>query len=101
MLKDLKLREEVLDKSLEETKSELEEHKQKLQKYEMEVVELSNAEDKADERAAARNLQRQKLNGNKINSAENYANEHSEYEIVAPPADRAIFILQTIMKKIE
>lgn len=68
MLKDLELREEVLDKSLEETKSELEDHKQKLQKYEMEVVELSNAEDKADERAAARNLQRQKLNGNKINS---------------------------------
>ena len=34
-------------------------------------------------------------------AAENYANEHSEYEIVAPPADRAIYILQTIMKKIE
>jgi len=100
MLKDLELREEVLDKALEETKSELEDHKQKLQKYEMEVVELSNAGDKADERAAARNLQRQKLDGNKINSAENYDNEHSEYEIVAPPADRAIFILRTIMKKI-
>jgi len=101
MLKDLALREEVLDKALEETKTELESHKTKLQKYEMEVVELSNAEDKASERAAARNLQRQKLDGNKINSAESYANEHSEYEIVAPPAERAIYILQTIMKKIE
>jgi hypothetical protein len=100
MLKDLELREEVLTKALEETKTELEEHKGKLQKYELEVVNLSNAEDKASERAAERNLERQKLDGNKINSAENYQNEYSEFAIVAPPADKAIFILRMIMKKI-
>jgi hypothetical protein len=53
MLKDLELREEVLTKALEETKTELEEHKGKLQKYELEVVNLSNAEDKV---ASARSL---------------------------------------------
>ena len=57
---------------------------------------MQNKTKQANERAAARNLQRQKLDGNKINSAENYNNEHSEYDIVAPPADRAIFILRTI-----
>jgi len=101
MLKDLDTREEVIDKALADTTKELAEHKEKLVKYEREVVDLSNAEDKAAERASTRNLARQKLNGNKINTAENYNNEHAEFEIVAPPADRAIFILKTIMKKIE
>ena len=63
-------------------------------------VDLSNAEDKSAERAAERNLERQKLNGDKINTSENYDNEHSEFTIVAPPADKAIFIIQMIIKKI-
>jgi hypothetical protein len=37
---------------LEETKKEVESHKEKLRKYEIEVVDLSNAADKASERAA-------------------------------------------------
>lgn len=100
MLKDLALREEVLESALESTKKEYEEHKEKLRKYEIEVVDLSNAADKATERAAARNLERKNLDGEKINSAEAYDNEHSEYEIIAPPAERAIFILLQIMHKI-
>jgi len=101
MLKDLDTREEVLESALADTTKELAEHKEKLVKYEKEVVELSNAGDKAKERAASRNLERQKLNGNKINTGENYQNEHAEFEIVAPPADRAIYILRMIIKKIE
>ena len=34
-------------------------------------------------------------------AGENYQNEHAEFEIVAPPADRAIYILRMIIKKIE
>ena len=97
------------------------------------MVDLSNAADKATERAAARNLERKNLDGEKINSGEAYDNEHSEYgtlsdsvtgaggsrwrcgrrtltlmpgalllcaEIIAPPAERAIFILLQIMHKI-
>jgi len=101
MLKELDMRDEVLDSALEETKKEVESHKEKLRKYEIEVVDLSNAADKASERAASRNLERQKLNGEKINTAENYDNEHAEFAIIAPPAERAIFIIRTIMKKIE
>merc|ERR1711906_52425 len=100
MLKDLALREEVLESALESTKKEYEEHKEKLRKYEIEVVDLSNAADKATERAAARNLERKDLDGEKINSGEAYDNEHSEYKIIAPPAERAIFILLQIMHKI-
>jgi len=101
MLKDLDMREEVLENALVETAKQLAGHKEKLVKYEMEVVDLSNAGDKAEERAAARNLERQKLDGSKINTAETYDNEHAEFTIVAPPADRAIYILTTIMSKIE
>merc|ERR1712205_157810 len=61
MLKDLETREDILDKSLADTKSELES---------------------------------QTLDGDKINAGENYDNEHAEFVIVAPPADRSIFILQ-------
>lgn len=43
------------------------------------MVDLSNAADKATERAAARNLERKNLDGEKINSGEAYDNEHSEY----------------------
>jgi hypothetical protein len=100
MLKDLALREEVLESALESTKKEYEEHKEKLRKYEIEVVDLSNAADKATERAAARNLERKNLDGEKINSGEAYDNEHSEYKIIAPPAERCIFILLQIMHKI-
>jgi hypothetical protein len=43
MLKDLETREDILDKSLADTKSELESHEEKLVKYQTEVVDLSNA----------------------------------------------------------
>ena len=115
-------------------------------------MDLSNAQDKAAQRAAERNLERQNLNGQKINTGvcvcvcvcvlifspklclplawstcfdyvlgvhsyyththtqththihahkeESYEDEHSEFTIVAPPSEKAIFIIQMIMKKI-
>lgn len=100
MLKDLETREDILDKSMEDTKSELVSHTDKLVKYQQEVVDLSNAADKAQQQADAKNLQRQGLNGDKINAAETYDNEHAEFVLISPPAERSIFILQTIMAKI-
>merc|ERR1712216_688867 len=100
MLKDLETREDILDKSMEDTKSELASHTDKLVKYQQEVVDLSNAADKAQQQADAKNLQRQGLNGDKINAAETYDNEHAEFVLISPPAERSIFILQTIMAKI-
>ena len=52
------------------------------------------------QKAETKDLQRQTLNGNKINSEESYDNEHAEFEIVAPPAEKSIFIIQVIMDKI-
>lgn len=101
MLKDLETREDILDKSLADTKGELQDHEDKLVKYQKEVVDLSNAADKAKERAEAKGLQRQTLDGDKINAGENYDNEHAEFVIVAPPSERSIFILQVIMQKID
>ena len=46
----------------------------------------------------SRNLERQKLNGEKINTAENYDNEHAEFAIIAPPAERAIFIIRVSVR---
>jgi len=100
MLKDLETREDIITKSLAATKTELKSHEDHLIKYEQEVVDLSNAADKAKQKADAKDLQRQKLDGDKINSAETYENEHAEYVIIAPPAERSIFILQVIMDKI-
>jgi len=100
MLKDLETREDIITKSLTSTKAELKSHEDHLIKYEQEVVDLSNAADKAKQRADAKDLQRQSLDGDKINSAETYENEHAEYVIIAPPAERSIFILQVIMDKI-
>merc|ERR1712205_201609 len=100
MLKDLETREDILDKSMEDTKSELASHTDKLVKYQQEVVDLSNAADKAQQQADAKNLQRQGLNGDKINAGETYDNEHAEFVLISPPAERSIFILQTIMAKI-
>merc|ERR1712127_1158657 len=91
---------DIITKSLAATKTELKSHEDHLIKYEQEVVDLSNAADKAKQKADAKDLQRQKLDGDKINSAETYENEHAEYVIIAPPAERSIFILQVIMDKI-
>lgn len=101
MLKDLQTREDIIDKSLADTQDQLKEHEKQLIKYEQEVVDLSNAADKAKQMADAKDLQRHKLDGDKINSAEEYDNEHAAYQIVAPPAERSIFIIQVIMDKIE
>eukprot|EP00960_Hanusia_phi_P052054 761216-Hanusia_phi.AAC.1 len=101
MLADLDSREGVIDRAYKETQDELEQHKDKVVEYEKEVVDLSNAADKAKQRADAKDLQRQSLNGKKINSEEEYKNEHASYLIVAPPADRAIYILHVIMDKID
>jgi len=101
MLNNLKTREEVITKSLEDTKKELKEHTDKLIKYEQEVVDLSNAADKAKQMSDTKNLLRQNLDGDKITTSETYNNEHAEYVIIAPPAVRSIFILKTIMSKID
>lgn len=100
MLKDLDQRESVINDSLSQTETELEDHKQKLIDYEKQVVELSNAADAAAMKASNMDLQRQDLNGEKINAEEYYKNEHAEYVVVAPPADRSIYILKVIMAKI-
>jgi hypothetical protein len=57
--------------------------------------------DKAKEQAEAKGLQRQTLDGDKINAGENYDNEHAEFVIVAPPADRSIFILQVKLRVVD
>jgi len=100
MLKDLDQRETVITKALSDTEKELEEHQAKLVDYEKQVVDLSNAADAAAMKAKTMDLQRQDLNGKKINAAETYEDEHAEYVVVAPPADRTIYILKVIMAKI-
>jgi len=100
MLKDLDTREETINASLKTTEDELADHKGKLVDYEKQVVELSNAADSAAMKASNMDLQRQDLNGEKINAEEYYQNEHAEYVVVAPPADRSVYILKVIMAKI-
>ena len=100
MLKDLDVREDVIKKAQAETEAELKDHEAKLIEYEKEVVDLSNAADAAAMKASNMDLQRQQLNGKKIDAAETYKNEHAEYVVIAPPADRTIYILKVIMAKI-
>ena len=100
MLKDLDQRDEVIKKALADSKAELEDHKKMLVEYEKELVDLQNAADAAQMKATNQNLLRQKLNGEKTNAAEAYEQEHAEYVVVAPPADRTIYVLKVIMAKI-
>uniref|UniRef100_A0A7S0H891 Uncharacterized protein n=1 Tax=Hanusia phi TaxID=3032 RepID=A0A7S0H891_9CRYP len=100
MLKELDTREQVVKKVEDEAKAEMNSHFDKLVHYEKDVVDLSNAADKAKEVSAQTDMEREKLNGLKKNSAESYEDEHDEYETVAPPAERAIYILQVIIEKI-
>ena len=100
MLKDLDQRDEVIKKALADSKAELEDHKKSLVEYEKELVDLQNAADAAQMKATNQNLLRQKLNGEKTNAAEAYEQEHAEYVVVAPPADRTIYVLKVIMAKI-
>ena len=94
MLKELETREEVVKKVEDEAKEEMSSHFDKLIEYEKEVVDLSNSADKAKEKSAETDMHREKLNGLKKNAAESYHDEHEQYETVAPPAERAIYILQ-------
>jgi len=100
MLKDLDQRESTINTALSTTEAELKDHQAKLVDYEKQVVELSNAADSAAMKASNMDLQRQDLNGEKINAEETYTNEHAEYVVVAPPADLSIYILKVIMAKI-
>merc|ERR1712216_830594 len=100
MLKDLDQRDEVIKKPLADSKAELEDHKKSLVEYEKQLVDLQNAADAAQMKATNQNLLRQKLNGEKTNAAEAYEEEHAEYVVVAPPADRTIYVLKVIMAKI-
>ena len=100
MLKDLDQRDEVITSALRDTLAELTEHKAKLVDYEKQVVDLSNAADSAAMKASQEDLARHVLNGKKINAAETYKDEHAEYNVVAPPADRSIYVLKVIMAKI-
>lgn len=86
MLKDLDMRSEVINAALAITEKELEAHTAKLINYEKEVVDLSNAADTANMKAKSDDLKRQELNGQKINAAETYQDEHASYVVVAPPA---------------
>merc|ERR1712216_513477 len=69
MLKDLDVREDVIKKAQAETEAELKDHEAKLVEYEKEVVDLSNAADAAAMKASNMDLQRQQLNGKKIDAA--------------------------------
>ncbi len=59
MLKELDQREQLIAQNEAKTADELVDHKAKLMKYETELVELSNAADKAKQSADAADLKRQ------------------------------------------
>lgn len=101
MLKDLDQRQGVIAKAYEDTKAELASHTEQLVKYEKQVVDLSNAADKAKQLADNADLERQKLNGESTSAKESYTTEHAEFVIVSPPSVRAIYIIKTIMAKVE
>jgi len=100
LLKDCDQREEVMKRVLEEAKGELKQHKDDLVQYETELVDLSNAADKAEQEADAEDLKRQKLNGKKVTTGESYMDEHAAYLLTSPPNEREIFIILVIKKKI-
>jgi hypothetical protein len=88
MLKDLEDRASTMNDSLDRTATELAGHKKKLYDYEVSVVDLSNAADKARMKKSSMNLQREKLAGDKTNAGETYKTEHAEYVVVEPPAGK-------------
>jgi hypothetical protein len=101
MLKDLEDRIKVIVDEDAKARAQETEVKAKLSKYEKDLVDLSNAQDKAQEATDALALVREKLAAQKVATALEYTDEHADYDLTYPLANREIEIIQTIIKKVE
>eukprot|EP00282_Hemiselmis_andersenii_P032024 CAMPEP_0169459582 /NCGR_PEP_ID=MMETSP1042-20121227/18029_1 /TAXON_ID=464988 /ORGANISM="Hemiselmis andersenii, Strain CCMP1180" /LENGTH=436 /DNA_ID=CAMNT_0009572013 /DNA_START=14 /DNA_END=1324 /DNA_ORIENTATION=+ len=100
MIKEIDTRLKVLDSAYAKAQEELKGHEAALVKYETQLVDLSNAADKATQEADRLGLTRQSLAADKKSSGEAYVDEHAAYLISSPPTEREMFIITVIKKKI-
>lgn len=80
---------------------ELAAHKEKLLKYQQDVVDLSNAADKARNEAIQANIERETLAGTKVSSEEDYAAESASYGLTYAPVEQEYIIIKTVVAKVE
>jgi len=81
--------------------SDLTAHKAKLEKYQQDVVDLSNAADKAHNEAQVAKLKRQNLAGTKVSAEEDYTAEHDAYNLSLPPLQEEYAVLQAVIAKVQ
>jgi hypothetical protein len=91
----------ALGASVDSASADLAAHKVKLAKFQQDVVDLSNAADKASNEAMVADLKRQNLAGIKVTEEEDYAAEHADYALTYPPLQQELLILQTVISKVE
>jgi len=91
----------ALSANVDSAAADLAAHKDKLAKYQQDVVDLSNASDKARNEAMVANLKRQNLAGIKVTEEEDYKGEHADYTLTLPPLHQEYLVLQTVISKVE
>jgi len=84
----------------EQAKKLVDDTEAKMVEWEKQLVALSNAADKAKEKQASAQLEREKLNGKKKVTHANYDEEKDAYELMIPPYEREIYVITMIKIKI-
>jgi len=100
MLDDLEQRLKIIDTVDEQAKKLVDDTEAKMVEWEKQLVALSNAADKAKEKQASAQLEREKLNGKKKVSHANYDEEKDAYTLMIPPYEREIYVITMIKIKI-
>jgi len=100
LLKEPDFREHLLDLGLKAAKARLDEDKNQVVGLEKKEVELANQMDKADHEVHTSELERNKAAGDKVASEEAFVNEHKDYLSQAGSNEKGVFIIRTIIDKI-
>ena len=100
MLADIEYRLKVIDTMDAQAKAFVEETFNKMVEWEKKLVVLSAEADKAKEKMLTEKVQREKLNGDKKVTENNYETEKNAYALVIPPYEREIYVITMIKVKI-
>jgi hypothetical protein len=100
MLDDIEQRLKIIDTVDEQAQKLVDDTEAKMVEWEKQLVALSNAADKAREKQASAQLEREKLNGGKKVADTNYKEEKSAYTLMIPPYEREIYVITMIKIKI-
>jgi len=100
LLKDPDFREHLIEQGLQAAHARLDADKAKVQELQKEEVKLAAEADKAKEEAAVAGMDRNEDAGHKLAKEKAYVSEHKEYISQNSSNDKGVFVIKTIINKI-